>query len=255
MKIVSRPKKLWYSSIHKQCSTIFQDKGAADIPSHSILCIMSMNGEQLHELHTRSEPPMPILMTSVMGLPVYPFHSPLLTFSVNVRIWARTRLTSGMTWSQKHPLIYVRLRKIGALQASHTYIFAIHHYRIIGSISQGNVQHGPILCEIDLTSCEHAITEFLDVASFSLWHKVREVMIKSIIKENLRNKNWSIILERNQLIFMGNSRSITKLNSSCSTSSVMRFLEKSTSRSPSPVFKVRLQWKETKMINTKLTLK
>ena len=45
-------------------------------------------------LLTRSEPPMPMLMTSVMGLPEYPFQSPLRTrwcrvegvFSPNVQV-------------------------------------------------------------------------------------------------------------------------------------------------------------------------
>ena len=34
---------------------------------------------QVSPLLTRSEPPMPMLMTSVMALPEYPFHSPLRT--------------------------------------------------------------------------------------------------------------------------------------------------------------------------------
>lgn len=45
----------------------------------------------------RSEPPMPMLMTSVMGLPVYPFQSPFRTCWQNDFIFSRTLLTSGIT--------------------------------------------------------------------------------------------------------------------------------------------------------------
>ena len=46
---------------------------------------------------TKSEPPMPIFITSVIDFPVYPFQLPLRTSSLKVRMWARTLLTPGMT--------------------------------------------------------------------------------------------------------------------------------------------------------------
>jgi hypothetical protein len=45
----------------------------------------------------RSEPPIPMLTTSVIDLPVWPFHAPLRTRSVKSRIFASTALTWGMT--------------------------------------------------------------------------------------------------------------------------------------------------------------
>ena len=45
----------------------------------------------------RSEPPMPMLTTYLMRLPVNPFHSPRLTLSEKSPIAARTFLTPGMT--------------------------------------------------------------------------------------------------------------------------------------------------------------
>ena len=40
---------------------------------------------------------MPMLTTSVIRLPVWPFHAPLRTASVKARILASTALTSGIT--------------------------------------------------------------------------------------------------------------------------------------------------------------
>mmetsp|Transcript_11678 Transcript_11678/g.17487 ORF Transcript_11678/g.17487 Transcript_11678/m.17487 type:complete len:209 (+) Transcript_11678:1227-1853(+) len=45
----------------------------------------------------RSEPPIPRLTTSVIVLPVNPFHSPERTDSTNTLILARTSFTSGIT--------------------------------------------------------------------------------------------------------------------------------------------------------------
>ncbi len=45
----------------------------------------------------RSEPPIPILTTSVIFLPVAPFKAPERMPSANLPIAARTELTSGMT--------------------------------------------------------------------------------------------------------------------------------------------------------------
>jgi glucose-6-phosphate isomerase len=48
-------------------------------------------------LGPRSDPPMPILTMSVIGLPVYPLHAPERMASLNPRILASTALTSGIT--------------------------------------------------------------------------------------------------------------------------------------------------------------
>ena len=46
----------------------------------------------------RSEPPMPILTTLRMRLPVWPFHAPLRTRSANSAILSSTAWTSGTTF-------------------------------------------------------------------------------------------------------------------------------------------------------------
>jgi len=69
---------------------------------------------------TRSDPPMPRLMTSVMAWPVKPFHSPLRTDSVKPLIWCRTRLTSGITYQHQTQSITVK------------YVHIRHHLPIPG---------------------------------------------------------------------------------------------------------------------------
>ena len=45
----------------------------------------------------RSDPPIPMLTISRMGLPLYPCQRPEATLSENCRIWSRTWFTEGMT--------------------------------------------------------------------------------------------------------------------------------------------------------------
>ena len=81
----------------------------------------------------RSEPPMPILTTLRMRLPVWPFQSPLRTRSANAAILSSTAWTSGTTF-------WPSCDDRGAARRA-----------------QGDVEHRALLGGVDLLAAEHGV--------------------------------------------------------------------------------------------------
>ena len=78
----------------------------------------------------RSDPPIPMLTTLRMRLPVWPFHSPLRTRSANLAILSSTAWTSGTTF------------------------LPVHQDRRAVRRAQRDVQHGAVLSDVDLARRE-----------------------------------------------------------------------------------------------------
>ena len=93
----------------------------------------------------RSLPPMPMLTTYLMRLPVNPLCSPLRTLSANADIFARTLRTSGMTslpststlasGSQLRSAVWRTARFSVRLIFSPVNIFSISAFRFAASAS------------------------------------------------------------------------------------------------------------------------
>ena len=81
----------------------------------------------------RSEPPMPMLTTFRMRLPVWPFHAPLRTRLEKSAILSSTACTSGTTFLPSTRMVALFRR------------------------AQGDVQHGAVLREVDLVAAEHGV--------------------------------------------------------------------------------------------------
>ena len=87
----------------------------------------------------RSEPPMPILMTSVIGWPSAPRTRPSRTSAAKLSIFSRVPMTSGID------------------------VVAVDENRLAGEIAQGGVQDGALLGDIDLHAGEHRVAPGFDL--------------------------------------------------------------------------------------------
>ena len=83
---------------------------------------------------------MPMLTTSVIGLPVWPSQAPLRTASLKVLTRASTACTSALTsWPSTVELLVARR-------------------------AQGGVQDGAVFGQVDLLAGEHGVAQALDAA-------------------------------------------------------------------------------------------
>ena len=87
----------------------------------------------------RSEPPMPILMTSVIGWPSAPRTRPSRTSAAKLSIFSRTPMTSGIT----------------SLPSTRT--------GLPSKLRKRRVQHGALLGRVDLLASEHRLALGLDL--------------------------------------------------------------------------------------------
>ena len=88
----------------------------------------------------RSEPPMPMLTTLRMRLPVYPCHSPLRTRRAKSDILSSTACTSGTTSLPSTKMLLIPRR------------------------AQRHVQHGAVLGDVDLLAAEHGVDALAQAA-------------------------------------------------------------------------------------------
>ena len=87
----------------------------------------------------RSEPPMPILMTSVIGWPSAPRTRPSRTSAAKPSIFSRVPIDLGH------------------------HVVAVDQNRLAGEIAQGGVQHGALLGDVDLLAGEHRVAPGFDL--------------------------------------------------------------------------------------------
>ena len=88
----------------------------------------------------RSEPPMPMLTTLRMRLPVYPCHSPVRTRRAKSDILSNTACTSGTT------------------------SLTIDEDALVPRRAQRHVQHGAVLGDVDLIAAEHGVDALAQAA-------------------------------------------------------------------------------------------
>lgn len=176
-----------------------------------------------------------MLTTSVIALPVYPFHWPEITWSGKRRdtVIYIPHVCKGQEIESQLYYYHLAAKFFHVIKnGSHVwhYVNAIYEDWPAASISQGRVQNSSIFREVDFLSTEHGIARLLHLSRFSL--KIHVQLISQC------SANLFLYPINHTPKKRGTLNKLTKLNvtnsrRSWKVSASTRFLEKSIRISPS----------------------